>query len=75
MPIVTRQFVTTGMHCPSCSKLIEMDLSDLAGVQSVSVDHRTALAAVTYDDAIVGPDEIIGAIVSAGYGAELAARQ
>jgi len=73
MSTVTRQFVTTGMHCPSCSKLIEMDVAELTGVQAVSVDHRTALAEVTYDDAVVGPDEIIGAIVSAGYGAELIA--
>ena len=73
MSTVTRQFVTTGMHCPSCSKLIEMDLTDLAGVQAVSVDHRTALAEVTYDDVVVGPDEIIGVIVKAGYGAEIAA--
>lgn len=73
MPMVTRQFVTTGMHCPSCSKLIEMDLGELEGVHAVSVDHRTALAEVTYDDAAVGPDAIIAAIVAAGYGAELAA--
>lgn len=73
MSTVTRQFVTTGMHCPSCSKLIEMDLADLVGVQSVSVDHRTALAEVAYDDSVVGPDAIIGAIVKAGYDAELVA--
>ena len=40
MAIVTRQFVTTGMHCPSCSMLIQMDLSELDGVQAVTVDHR-----------------------------------
>lgn len=71
MSIVTKRFVTTGMHCPSCSKLIEMDLAELTGVQSASVDHRIALSEVTYDDAVVGPDEIIDAIVRAGYGAEL----
>lgn len=71
MSTVTRRFVTTGMHCPSCSKLIEMDLSDLPGVEAVSVDHRTALAEVTYDENAVGPDAIVAAIVKAGYGAEL----
>lgn len=71
MSTVTSQFVTTGMHCPSCSKLIEMDLAEIEGVFAVSVDHRTALAEVTYDDALVGPDAIIAAIVAAGYGAEL----
>lgn len=72
MSVVTKRFVTTGMHCPSCSKLIEMDVSDLEGVQAVSSDHRTSLTEVTFDDAVVGPDAIIAAIVHAGYGAELA---
>jgi len=72
MAIVTRQFATTGMHCPSCSMLIQMDVSDLAGVTAVSSDHRTATTEVTFDDAIIGPDEIISAIVKAGYAAELA---
>ncbi|MDO8847742.1 MAG: heavy-metal-associated domain-containing protein [Coriobacteriia bacterium] len=71
MAVVTRQFITTGMHCPSCSMLIQMDLSDLDGVQTVTVDHRSALSEVTFDDTIVGPEEIVAAIVRAGYGAEL----
>jgi copper chaperone CopZ len=70
MAIITRQFVTTGMHCPSCSMLIQMDLSELDGVHAVSVDHRSGLSEVTYDDGIVGPDAIVDAIVRAGYGAE-----
>ncbi|MBN2840256.1 MAG: heavy-metal-associated domain-containing protein, partial [Coriobacteriia bacterium] len=72
MAIVTRQFVTTGMHCPSCSAVIQMDLADLVGVVSASSDHRTAITEVTYDEDVTGPDDIIGVIVKAGYGAELA---
>jgi copper chaperone CopZ len=71
MATVTRQFVTTGMHCPSCSMLIQMDLADLEGVASATSDHRTAITEVTYDDAVTGADDIIGAIIKAGYGAEL----
>ncbi len=71
MAVVTRQFVTTGMHCSSCSMLIHMDLSELDGVQSVSVDHTSGLSEVTFDDTVVGPEAIVAAIVRAGYGAEL----
>lgn len=71
MTTVTRQFITTGMHCPSCSMLIQMEVSDLEGVTSVTSDHRAAVTEVTYDDDVTGPDDIIGVIVKAGYGAEL----
>lgn len=70
MATVTKQFRTTGMHCPSCSMLVQMDVSDLAGVESVTSDHRTGITEVTYDDAKIQPSDIVGAIQKAGYGAE-----
>jgi Cu+-exporting ATPase len=63
---------TTGMHCPSCSMLIEMTVGDLDGVQAVKSDHRTGETDVTYDPSRITPDEIVEAIRSAGYGAEVA---
>ncbi len=73
MAVVTKRFTTTGMYCPSCSMLIQMDVSDLTGVTSVVSDHRTAMTEVVFDDEVVGPDEVIAAITAAGYGAELVA--
>lgn len=70
MGSVTKRFATTGMHCPSCSMLIQMDVGDLAGVDSVNSDHRTGITEVTYDDAALSPDQIVDTIVKAGYGAE-----
>lgn len=72
MATVTKRFTTTGMHCPSCSMLIQMDVNDLTGVSAVSADHRTGMTDVTYDESVVTADEIIEAIAKAGYGAELA---
>lgn len=72
MTMTTRNFVTTGMHCPSCSMLIQMELGDLAGVSAATADHRTGLTEVTFDDEVTNPAEIVDAIVKAGYGAELA---
>ncbi len=67
---VTRRFVTTGTHCPSCSMLIQMELDDVPGVVNASVDHRTSIAEVVFDDASLSEDDIIAAITKAGYGAE-----
>lgn len=72
MATETRKFTTSGMHCPSCSMLIEMNLSDLEGVQSASSDYRTGMTEVTFDTDLVSIDGIVSAIESAGYSAELA---
>jgi Cu+-exporting ATPase len=63
---------TTGMHCPSCSMLIEMSVGDLDGVDSVSSDHRTGETRVVFDSDRVTTDRIIEEIQKAGYGAEVA---
>lgn len=64
---------TTGMHCNSCSMLIEMSVSELAGVATVKADVATGTTAVTYDPAVTDVETILGAIRAAGYGAEVAA--
>lgn len=66
----TQRFVTTGMHCHSCSMLIQMDVGDLDGVEAVDSDHRTGITEVTYDERVLGPEDIVTAIVKAGYGAQ-----
>lgn len=30
----------SGMHCPSCEKLLQMDIGDISGVKSVKADHK-----------------------------------
>ena len=70
--LTTVRLQTSGLHCPSCSMLIRMQLEELPGVEVVSVDHVTGLAEVQVDDDLVTPDELVGAVVAAGYGAEIA---
>ncbi|HHJ98925.1 MAG TPA: copper chaperone [Actinobacteria bacterium] len=67
----TQRFVTTGMHCHSCSMLIHTDVGGIDGVEAVVSDHRTGITEVTYDDSVLDPEQIVEAIVKAGYGAEL----
>lgn len=62
---------TTGMHCQSCSMLIQMNLEDVDGVDSASADFRTGVTEVSYDPAKVSPAALVDAVVAAGYGAEL----
>jgi copper chaperone CopZ len=49
--------------------LVQMEVGDLEGVDEVVADHRTAEATVTYDSDVVSPDDIVAAVVKAGYGA------
>jgi Cu+-exporting ATPase len=63
---------TTGMHCQSCSMLVQMELEDLPGVVTAASDFNTGITEVTYDPAQVTVDDLVAAVVSAGYGAEVA---
>jgi len=70
MAVAKQRFVTTGMHCPSCSMLIQMEVGDLEGVTAVEADHRTQVVDVDFDADVVSPQDIISAIVRLGYGVE-----
>jgi Cu+-exporting ATPase len=64
---------TTGMHCGSCAMLIEMDVSELAGVSAVKADPAAGSTHVEFDPSLVTVEEIVAAIKGAGYEAEVAA--
>lgn len=70
MAVARQRFVTTGMHCPSCSMLIQMEVGDLEGVTAVEADHRTQVVDVDFDADVVSPQDIVSAIVKLGYGVE-----
>ena len=72
MSKVTHQLKTTGMHCGSCAMLIDMTVGDLAGVDSVKTDYATGTTTVSFDEETVSLDDVVAAIRSAGYDAELA---
>ena len=57
-----------GMHCKSCSTLIEDALEDL-GVKS-KVDSKKGLAIVEFDENKVSEDKIKAAIKEEGYQVE-----
>ena len=63
---------TSGMHCGSCSMLIEMTVDDLPGISLVKADYGKGTTLVEFDTALVSLGQIVAAIKDAGYGAEVA---
>jgi Cu+-exporting ATPase len=61
----------SGMHCASCSAIIERSLKKIPGISSASVNFGSEKALVTYDESVVNLDSIIKAIKKAGYAANL----
>jgi len=66
-------FRTEGMHCPSCSLLVDIMVGELDGVESVRSDHVTGEISVKIDIDRSNVDAVVSAIRKAGYEAELVA--
>lgn len=63
-------FQVTGMSCAACANHVEKAVSKLGGVEAVGVNLMLGSMNVTYDENAVTDDEIIDAVVAAGYGAQ-----
>jgi len=61
----------TGMTCASCVRRVERTLSKKEGVAEASVNFAAEKATVEYDPKATDPNEMIGAIEDAGYGADI----
>ena len=56
-----------GMHCGSCSALIEETLVEDLGVASAHVDLEARLATVTFDPSVHSVTDLCDAVAAAGY--------
>jgi P-type Cu+ transporter len=56
-----------GMSCAGCAAAVERSLSRLPGVAAAHVNLATARAAVSFDPARAGRDDLMAAVRSAGY--------
>lgn len=54
-----------GMHCASCSKIIEMELKDK--VKNMSINHETGKAVIDFDEKKISLQQIKDIIIEAGY--------
>jgi copper chaperone CopZ len=69
--VKTFRFDIKGMHCASCSSLVQMSLKNLKGVKDVSVNLLTNSAVIEADETSVTPEDIIEVIGNAGFSAQI----
>ena len=58
-----------GMHCKSCTVLVQEALADVKGVKTVAVDLQKEKATVSYDELLVKEKQLIDAVRKEGYDA------
>lgn len=68
---VTHTFRVEGMHCGSCSMLIDDTVEDLDGVTRSQTTLKTGRAIVELDPHRCRLDDVVAAIAEVGYRAEL----
>lgn len=66
------EFMISGMHCASCSAIIQRTLQKKDAVKSASVNLTTEKATVEYDESKLSTEDVIAAIKKKGYGAKVA---
>lgn len=64
-------YLIEGMHCAACSSSIERVTRKLDGVVQSDVNLATNKMTIVYDETKVTPEDIIGKVEKAGFGAEL----
>ncbi len=64
--------IITGMHCASCAGIIEKSLKKVAGVKEANVNFSAEKARIIFDSNQAGANDLIKAVESAGYKAQVA---
>ena len=66
------RFNVTGMSCAACSAHVEKAVKQLNGIKNVEVNLLTGSMTADFDENVLSDDDIINAVVCAGYGASSA---
>lgn len=66
-----KNFSVTGMTCSACSARVQKSVEKLDGVENANVNLLKNSMTVNFDENKLSADEIITAVVSAGYGASV----
>ena len=64
------KYIVTGMTCSACSSRVEKAVNKLDGIGKASVNLLTNSMQVEYDEMKLDEENIVQAVVDAGYGAE-----
>lgn len=60
----------TGMSCAACSARVQRVTEKLEGTETVNVNLLAGTMEISYDETKLDPEQIIAAVIGAGYGAE-----
>ncbi len=66
-----QKFNITGMTCSACSARVEKVVNQLPGIQSAAVNLLSNSMMAEFDESVLSNEEIIRAVVEAGYGASV----
>lgn len=69
--IIKKKLVIEGMHCTSCAMNIDWDLEDLKGVKSAKTSYSSQECEVEFDQELVHSEQLIKAIETSGYKAQI----
>ena len=69
--MIKETYDISGMSCSACSARVEKAVAKILGAENVSVNLLTNTMKVFYDEKVFSPQNIIDAVVNAGYGANL----
>lgn len=64
---ISRIFTISGMHCSSCSLLIDGELEDEPGVVSARTNYVQGSTQVTFDPQLVSEEKLQAIITKLGY--------
>jgi copper chaperone len=67
MPTSTHIFRVDGMHCASCSLLIDDAIEDLPGVSRSHTELKAGRSTVQLDTTLTDPRQVIDTITGLGY--------
>ena len=60
-------FSVKGMHCASCSAIIEKTFKKTDGVHFAEVNYGTETAKISFDERVTNPDELSKKLEPLGY--------
>ncbi len=67
----TQTYKVRGMHCTSCSSVIEKTFKKVEGVQSAEVNYGTEKAKISFDESKTNPHDLSKHIEPLGYSLEV----
>lgn len=69
--MITKQFDISGMSCAACSSAVERVTRKMESVADSSVNLTTGILTITFDEHILGDEDIVKKVERAGFGAAL----